>query len=97
MLKTFANETTRDIHRGENTKAARRIPQRVWTAAQRRLSALDAATSLTDLRLPGFALEPLKHTMRGFYSIRINDQYRLLFRFEQGDAYDVEVADYHGR
>jgi proteic killer suppression protein len=95
-IKSFRTVATRDIAAGINSKDARRIPQRVWTAAQRRLDDLDAATSLADLRLPGLHLEPLKHTKPGYFSIRVNDQYRLLFRFDQGSAYDVEIADYHG-
>lgn len=96
-IKSFANQTTADIAAGDNTKAARRIPQRVWTAAQTRLDGLQAAATLANLALPAWRLEPLKYTKPGFYSIRVNDQYRILFRFEKGDAYDVEVADYHGR
>jgi toxin HigB-1 len=96
-IRTFADQSTADVFARENTKHARRIPQRVWTAAQRRLDALHAATTLNDLRLPGFALEPLKHTKPGFFSIRINDQYRILFRFEGHDANEVTIADYHGR
>lgn len=96
-IKTFANRTTADIAHGENTKDARRIAQRVWTAARRRLDALHAATSLNDLNLPGLRLENLKFTKPGFFSIRVNDQYRIVFRFESGEAHDVEIADYHGR
>src|SRR5688572_1313504 len=96
-IKSFANDTTSDIATGQNTKAARRIPQRVWKAAQRRLDMLQAMTAPSDLALPGLNFESLKHTKPGFYSIRVNDQYRILFRFENGDTYDVEIADYHGR
>lgn len=96
-IKNFADQSTADIFAHENTKQARRVPQRVWGAAQRRLDALHAAGSLNDLRLPGFGLEALKYTKPGYYSIRINDQYRVLFRYEGHDAYDVQIADYHGR
>lgn len=96
-ITNFANQTTADIAAGVNSKHARRIPQRVWTAARTRLDALQAAATLADLALPAWRLEPLKYTKPGFYSIRVNDQYRILFRFEQGDATDVEIADYHGR
>lgn len=95
-IKNFANQTTADIAAGVNSKAARRIPQRVWTAAKTRLDGLSAATTLRDLSLPAWRLEPLKYDLPGFYSIRVNDQYRVLFRFAEGDAYDVEIADYHG-
>lgn len=96
-IKSFANQTTADIAAGVNSKAARRIPQRVWTAAMTRLDALQAAETLADLNLPAWRLEPLKYTKPGFYSIRVNDQFRILFRFTEGNAYDVEVSDYHGK
>lgn len=98
-IKTFANQGTADIATGINSKHARAVlPQRVWTAAQRKLDTLNAATTLEDLaKLPGLRFEPLKHTMPGFNSIRINDQYRVIFRFDKGDAYDVAIDDYHGR
>jgi len=54
-----------------------------------------AATSLSDLRLPGLHLEPLKADRRGQYSIRINDRYRICFEWRDGDAYNVEIVDYH--
>jgi len=59
-VRTFTDQTTADVFAAENTKAARCIPQRVWTAAKRRLDAINTASSLNDLRLPGFGLEPLK-------------------------------------
>lgn len=96
-IKSFANHMTADVAAGENTKDARKLPNRVWIAAHRRLDALHAATSLNDLRLPGLHLEPLKHTKPGFFSIRVNDQYRVIFRYDNGAAYDVEIDDYHGR
>jgi toxin HigB-1 len=95
-IKSFADQTSADIAAGINSKHARRIPQRVWTAAATRFAVLDSAEVLTDIALPAWRLEPLKHHRPGFYSIRVNDQYRILFRFEKGNAYDVEVADYHG-
>jgi proteic killer suppression protein len=60
-----------------------------------RLEVLDAVTSLADLELPGFRLEALKGDRKGQYSIRINDQYRICFRWRDGDAHDVEIVDYH--
>lgn len=95
-IQSFGDQTTADVFAGENTKHARRIPQRVWKAAKRRLDALHTSTSLSDLSLPGFGLESLKYTMPGYYSIRVNDQFRILFRFEAHDAHDVTIADYHG-
>jgi len=94
-ITSFRNATAADIAAGVNTKAARIIPQSAWKAAQRKLDALRAASSLNDLSLPGMRLEALKGDRRGYYSIRVNDQYRVVFRFSNGDASDVEVADYH--
>ena len=96
-ITNFATQSTADIAAGDNTKAARRFPQRVWAAARVRLDALQAARTLADLQLPAWRLEPLKYTKPGFYSIRVNDQYRILFRFVEGNAYDVEISDYHGK
>lgn len=96
-IRTFADQTTSDVFHGINSKAARRIPQRVWKAAQRRMSALHAATQTLDLSLPGMHFEPLKHDRPGYNSIRVNDQYRIIFRFEHGDAYNVAIEDFHGR
>jgi proteic killer suppression protein len=64
-------------------------------SARVRLELLDAATSLSDLRLPGLRLEALKGNRMGQHSIRINDQYRICFKWRIGDAYDVEIVDYH--
>ena len=60
-----------------------------------RLRLLNAATALSDLRLPGLHLEPLKADRKGQYSIRINDRYRICFEWRDGDAYNVEIVDYH--
>jgi len=60
-----------------------------------RLHLLHSATSLSDLRLPGLHLEPLKADRKGQHSIRINDRYRICFEWRDGDAYNVEIVDYH--
>ena len=99
-IKTYANQMTADVASGLNTKHARLLPQRVWKAAQRKLDILQAAASTHDIAaLPGNRFEDLKHTKPGFYSIRVNDQYRIFFRFENGDAYDVQIEgeDHTGR
>ena len=97
MIRSFADQTASDIHNGLNTKEARRVPREIWKIAQRKLSMLNSATSTQDLSLPGLRIEPLKHDRPGFYSIRINDIYRIIFRFEKGDAYEVSVESFHGR
>lgn len=96
-IKSFGDQTTADIFHGINSKASRRISQRVWNAAQRKLTALHAATKTLDLNLPGMRFESLKYDRPGFDSIRVNDQYRIVFRFDKGDAYDVSIEDFHGR
>ena len=75
-------------------KFSRRL-QAIEKPGRIRLEVLDAATSLRDLDLPGFRLEALKGNRKGQYSIRINDRYRICFRWQDGDAHDVEIVDYH--
>lgn len=94
-IRTFADQTTADVAVARNTKHSRRIAQHAIKAARRKLDMLHAATSIADLAaLPGNRLEDLRHTKPGFHSIRVNDQYRVFFRFENGDAYDVEIEGY---
>ena len=96
MIQSFADETAADLFRERNTRAARRIPAVLWRGAQRKLKALDVAARLEDLVIPvGNKLERLKGDQAGRHSIRINDQYRVTFRWEQGHAYEVRVEDYH--
>ncbi len=84
----------RDTGRLLNRRFSSRL-QAVERAARVRLELLDAATSLLDLNLPGLRLEALKGNREGQYSIRINDQYRICFEWRDGDAYSVEIVDYH--
>jgi len=96
MIKSFADRATEDIWNGANTKEARRIPNSAWANAFRKLDLLNAATSLRDLLAPpGNRLEPLKGDLAGKHSIRVNDQYRVVFRSGQGHAYEVQITDYH--
>lgn len=96
MIQSFADATSADLFRERNTRAARRIPRVLWRVAQRKLKALDVAARLEDLTVPaGNRLEPLKGDQSGRYSLRVNDQYRVTFRWEQGHAYEVRVEDYH--
>jgi toxin HigB-1 len=93
MIRTFADRRTQQIcEKG----SARRFPADVTARAARKLEYVDLATSLEDLKVPpGNRLHALKGDRRGQYAISINDQWRICFRFEDGDAYDVEVCDYH--
>lgn len=94
MIQSFADDITADLFRERNTRAARRMPREIWRGAQRKLKLLDVAGRLDDLRIPaGNRLEPLKGGQAGRHSIRINDQYRVTFRWEQGHAHEVRVED----
>lgn len=96
MIRSFGDQTSADLFRERNTTAARRIPRDVWRAAQRKLKALDVAARLEDLTIPsGNRLEQLKGVDGGRHSIRLNDRYRVTFRWEHGDAWEVLVEDYH--
>jgi proteic killer suppression protein len=97
MIKSFRNAATEDVFHGANSKQARKdFPRELWGAMRKKLDMLNAATSLQDLAaLPGTRLEPLKHTKPGYYSIRVNDRFRVTFTFEQGHAFDVAIEDYH--
>jgi toxin HigB-1 len=92
MIEIFACAETEQIFRG---RVSRRLPSDIQRTARRKLLQLDAATQLQDLRVPpGNRLEPLKGGCIGQHSIRVNDQWRICFRWKSG-AHDVEIVDYH--
>ena len=93
MIKTFADKRTQELFA---TGAAKRFPPDVGSRAARKLEYVHLATSLDDLKVPpGNRLHALKGDRKGQHAIAVNDQWRICFRFEDGDAYDVEVCDYH--
>jgi toxin HigB-1 len=93
MIRSFADDETERFY---TTGKSRRLPSEIRTRAAMRLTQLNAATRVEDLRLPpSNRLEALRHDRVGQWSIRINDQWRVCFRFENGDAFDVEIVDYH--
>ena len=93
MIKTFRDKETEKIF---NRLISRKLSQNIQHLARRKLVILDAATELNTLRVPpGNRLEALKGDRKGQHSIRINEQWRICFRFIDGDAYDVEITDYH--
>jgi proteic killer suppression protein len=95
-MASFRDSATEALFHGELGKSTRRIPPLIRTAAFRKLDQLNAAKELGDLRAPpGNRLEALKGKFSGRHSIRINDQWRIVFRWESGDAHDVEIVDYH--
>ncbi len=96
MIVGFGDETTEDIFHGDNTKAARRIPVVVWKTACRKLDMLNAAHELRDVAVPpGNHLEALHGKLAGHHSIRINDQFRIVFRWKEDNAHEVRITDYH--
>ena len=93
MIRSFADSET---ERFFATGRSRRLPTEIRRRATMRLTQLDAATSIDDLRLPpSNRLEALAGDRAGQWSIRINDRWRVCFRFERGDANDVEIVDHH--
>ncbi len=96
MIVSFKSRGTEDVYDGENSKAARKaLPGQLHAKAGRTLDQLSAAVSLESLSLPGLGLEKLKGNRAGQHSIRINDQYRVCFRWTQAGAENVEIVDYH--
>lgn len=92
MIRSFADKKTESLWQGKRVAAFDSFREK----AERKLAVLDAATCLEDLGgLPGNRLEALKGDRKGQESIRINDQWRLCFRWQKADAYDVEIVDYH--
>jgi proteic killer suppression protein len=93
MIKTFADKHTQDIYIKGNSK---RIAPDIIKRAIRRLEYIELATCLDDLKVPpSNRLHALKGDRKGQYSISINDQWRICFKFVDGDAYEVEITDYH--
>ena len=93
MIKTFADRRTRDLF---TTGTAKRFPPDIARRAVRKLEYVHLATRLDDLRVPaGNRLHALKEDRKGQHVIAVNDQWRICFRFLDGDAYDVEICDYH--
>jgi len=93
MIKTFADKHTLEIYTKGKSK---RLPPDIIQRAIRRLEYVDLATCLADLKVPpSNRLHALKADRKGQHSISINDQWRVCFLFVDGDAYDVEITDYH--
>lgn len=96
MILSFKGRGTEDIFDGEDSKAARKtLPAILHEKGAKTLDRLNSAVSLLSLSLPGLRLEKLKGNRTGQHSIRINDQYRVCFRWTEAGAEDVEIVDYH--
>ena len=92
MLKSFSCKETHALFEGGNPRRFRAIQ----VVAERKLTQLDAAATLDFLRVPpGNRLEALRGDRKGQHSIRVNDQWRICFKFKNGDIFDVEIVDYH--
>jgi toxin HigB-1 len=94
---SFANQATEDIFNGKVSKPALRLcPKNIWKTANRKLDQLDSVSSLDELRVPpGNRLEFLSGPRKGQCSIRINDQYRVCFKWTELGPCNVEITDYH--
>ena len=93
MIRSFADKEAEKVWSGT---PSRRLPADIQAVARRKLRMLNNAASIEDLRIPpANRLEALKGNRRGWHSIRINDQWRVCFRWHNGDATDVEIVDYH--
>jgi len=93
LILSFGDKETRELYRIGKSK---RFPPDIWRRALRKLEVIDKAETLDDLRVPpGNRLEALKGDRAGYYSIRINDQWRITFKFQNGNALEVKIEDYH--
>lgn len=96
MIVSFADATTADIYHGSDSRAARKLPRELWSRIQQKLDLLNACTSIQDLRVPpANRLEKLRGDLAGLYSIRVNQQYRIVFKFVNGNCEEVRGTDYH--
>jgi proteic killer suppression protein len=96
LIHSFGDSATEDLYHGRKTARVRRFPPSIVVVAVRKLDMIHAAQSLVDLRVPpGNRLEALKGDLAGYHSVRINDQWRIVFRWENGGASHVLIVDYH--
>lgn len=96
MIRSFSNKIASDIYHGQNSKNARRLPAELHAKARRLLDQVNAAPTIEFLRVPpGNRLEKLAGSLSGKWSVRINNQWRIVFRWQGEDACDVAILDYH--
>jgi toxin HigB-1 len=96
MIRSFGDTLSEDLFNDRQTTATRKFPAGLRRVAQRKLQYLNAAAKFHDLMVPpGNRLEALKGDLRGFHSIRINDQWRVVFKWEDGGPAEVKILDYH--
>ena len=96
MIASFGDAATEDLYHARPSRRVRRFPANIARVALRKLDVLNAAHRLDDLRQsPGNHLEALKGKFQGYHSIRVNDQWRIVFRWADNTARDVSLSDYH--
>ncbi|WP_250655738.1 type II toxin-antitoxin system RelE/ParE family toxin [Alkalimarinus coralli] len=96
MIISFGNKATSDLFNGVSSRWVRKLPNQIHELALYKLDVINAAQNLDDLKSPpGNRLELLKGDLEGFHSIRINSQWRIVFRWDSNAAHDVQIVDYH--
>ncbi len=96
MIVSFGNKATSDLFHGISSRHVRKLPNQIHETARYKLDVLNAAQCLDDLLSPpGNRFEPLTGNLKGFHSIRINSQWRVVFRWDTNAAHDVQIMDYH--
>jgi len=96
MIQSFREPATEDLFHGRRSKRVSKFPADIIKTALRKLDMLNTAHQLKDLKMPpGNRLEALKGKLAGYQSIRVNDQWRVLFRWKEGGPTDVTLTDYH--
>ena len=94
MIKSFGNKETEKIWNGFRS---RKLPTKIQNIARRKLRMINNSINIADLKIPpANRLEKLKGNLKGMYSIRINEKYRIIFNWETSNTYDVQIIDYHG-
>ena len=96
MILSFGNRATEELFHGISSARVRRLPSQIKDSAIYKLDVINAAQSLQDLKSPpGNRLEALKGDLAGFHSVRINNQWRIVFRWHESNAHEVQIIDYH--
>jgi len=96
VINNFKSKTAQDIFDGVNSKSARKLPLEIQDKARRLFDQINATISINTLRKPpSNRLEKLSGNLKTFWSLRINDQWRIIFRWEENNALDVDIIDYH--
>jgi len=96
MIKSFRNKTAEDIYHGATGRQARKLPANLHGKAKRFFDQLNAAPTISFLKIPpGNRLEKLSGAYKGYWSIRINDKWRIIFKWIDDDVHDISIVDYH--